>query len=521
MPSQDRRAAARRRAWGRGPIILKFEPLEGRQLLSAKGLPDLVASSLNTVHNADWGDTIDVTGTVLNQGRGTARAGYSVEVLVSTTPQINRNSVKIDEFSMPGGLAPGQSASFDRKIALPSSPIPGFGTTTGAVFVGLWVNPKRKVRETNYHNDEDLGPPYDTSPIAITPQQPALLTGTSLTVNPNTLEWGNSFQIYTQIHNNAQGNAAPTVARVVLTPAGSTFGGPNDVTVGTFNVPAIPAWQTVNVVGSVTLPNLEPSILGANTQFTLTVVPDSTYVTNTVYPGVAPQGPGKDQSSVTVNPNPNITTTRGPLPDLAATTVSIPSSALIWGQSFPVSTTIQNIGQGDAGAFNVLYLLVGPSGSTTNGIVLADVPQSGLAAGASLPLSQTLSLPPRVPNGLSLSAVTVGRIAVLLDPQDALDEVTHTDNTAFSGPATVRVVGTNGSSTVPTGPPILLTQSVTAAPATKAGPKLAQHTLKTTLRPGGKIHRRATKHTVTFTSIEHNLTIFPSKVTDLVKNIFK
>ena len=32
MPSHDRRAAARRRAWGRGPIILRFEPLEERQL---------------------------------------------------------------------------------------------------------------------------------------------------------------------------------------------------------------------------------------------------------------------------------------------------------------------------------------------------------------------------------------------------------------------------------------------------------------------------------------------------------
>ena len=35
MSSDDRRARARRRAWGRGPAILRFEPLEGRQLLSA------------------------------------------------------------------------------------------------------------------------------------------------------------------------------------------------------------------------------------------------------------------------------------------------------------------------------------------------------------------------------------------------------------------------------------------------------------------------------------------------------
>ncbi len=35
MPSHDRRAAGRRRAWGRGPIILKLESLERRALMAA------------------------------------------------------------------------------------------------------------------------------------------------------------------------------------------------------------------------------------------------------------------------------------------------------------------------------------------------------------------------------------------------------------------------------------------------------------------------------------------------------
>ena len=35
MSSQNRRAAGIRRAWGRGPIILKLECLERRELLAA------------------------------------------------------------------------------------------------------------------------------------------------------------------------------------------------------------------------------------------------------------------------------------------------------------------------------------------------------------------------------------------------------------------------------------------------------------------------------------------------------
>ncbi len=57
--AQNRRSAGRRRAWGRGPITLRYDSLEKRELLSAAphGLPDLVGSSFVTVQNADWGDS--------------------------------------------------------------------------------------------------------------------------------------------------------------------------------------------------------------------------------------------------------------------------------------------------------------------------------------------------------------------------------------------------------------------------------------------------------------------------------
>ena len=72
MSSQNRRAAGIRRAWGRGPIILKLESLEPRELLAASAnstLPDLVNSSfVSTPATADWGQTLEVDGRVKNQG---------------------------------------------------------------------------------------------------------------------------------------------------------------------------------------------------------------------------------------------------------------------------------------------------------------------------------------------------------------------------------------------------------------------------------------------------------------------
>ena len=66
MSIDKRRADARRRAWGRGPIILRFEPLEGRALLSttAVALPDLIGQSFQTPTNLNWGDSLDAKGVV-------------------------------------------------------------------------------------------------------------------------------------------------------------------------------------------------------------------------------------------------------------------------------------------------------------------------------------------------------------------------------------------------------------------------------------------------------------------------
>src|SRR3954454_22592943 len=85
MPSLDRRSAGRRRAWGRGPIILKFDPLERREVLSGVGqaLPDLVSSSLVASSTADWSDPVTVTGQITNQGNAPVTQPFQVAIYAS------------------------------------------------------------------------------------------------------------------------------------------------------------------------------------------------------------------------------------------------------------------------------------------------------------------------------------------------------------------------------------------------------------------------------------------------------
>ena len=82
MPSLDRRAAGRRRAWGRGPITLKLESLERRALMAAQAsspLPDLVNSSLTVSSSvSDWGGAVEVEGKVTNQGTAATTAPFEV-----------------------------------------------------------------------------------------------------------------------------------------------------------------------------------------------------------------------------------------------------------------------------------------------------------------------------------------------------------------------------------------------------------------------------------------------------------
>ena len=71
------------------------------------------------------------------------------------------------------------------------------------------------------------------------------------------------------------------------------------MTIGYLNVPAVPAFQTVNVTGQIVLPAVPPSLLAGNTDFTLSMIPDADYVTDPTYPHEATQG--RDQYVKVVN----------------------------------------------------------------------------------------------------------------------------------------------------------------------------------------------------------------------------
>src|SRR5262249_43734545 len=104
-------------------------------------------------------------------------------------------------------------------------------------------------------------------------------------------------------------------------------------------------------------------------------------------------------------------------------------------------TDVQNLGQGDAGTFRVRFLLTGQTGSIVGALYLGDVTVPGLAAGASQQITQTLTLPTRLPAGVTLNSVGYARVAGGGDPENVVNETLKSNDESVSAPFIVRLPG--------------------------------------------------------------------------------
>ena len=541
MSSHDRRAAARRKAWGRGPTILRFEPLEGRQLMTASVIgpaADVLATQFNTVHSAYWGDLFHAGGSVVNQGAATTTAPVPVQIYASTAPILGTagaTTMLLGTAIIPAGLQPGASYTFDQIVGLPPSTAT---VPSQTLYITLWVDPNSAVAEANTIDKAGRGLGIDTSVITIVPHQPADLVGTALSVvptamsAPNVLSWGDSFNVTEQIQNKGEGDAPPTRARIVLTPAGATPGGYNDVTIGNINVPALPAFQSTNVVQAVTLPALEPTTLNGANQFTISVVQDADFLTQPIYPQVADQGPGLDQGPIGILPGPAGTAQLGAnsQPDLAPATVVVSQSSLNWGQNFMVGAVIQNVGLADAGKFTVRFVATGVSGDLTHGIFLGDATVDGLAANSSTNVLTSVHLPAKLPYGTTLASPAYARIYAIVDPEDEVGQSSRSNNMASSAPVLLSVVGVNGETTVPTYPASIYSTAATAIKAAKTAKTTATKATPVlgAAKPAGTKVAKPKKHKVDLlasvsesvtSTVEKQFKALPDNVNKLLKRI--
>ncbi len=497
---------------------------------------DILATQFNTVHSAYWGDLFHASGTVVNQGTATTTAAIPVQIYASTAPILGTagaTTMLLGVAVVPAGLQPGASYSFDQIVGLP--PSTNASVAPGQpLYVTLWVDPSGTVAEANTADKAGRGLGLDTSVISIAPHMPAKLVGTALNVTPthmsaaNALSWGDTFNITEQIRNTGEGDAPPTRARIVLTPAGSTPGGYNDITIGNIAVPAVAAFQTTNVVQSVTLAPSEPITLNGSTQFTISVVQDADFLTQPIYPKVADQGAALDQGPIGILPGPGLPAQPSSLPDLAPASVVVAQPTLHWGETFQVGAVIQNVGLGNAGQFTVRFIATGVAGDLTHGIFLGDTTVAGLAANSATNVLAMVRLPSILPYGTQLASLAYSKIYAVVDPEDRIDQSTRGNNIAGSAPVLLSVVGGDGTTTVPTYAASIYSNPTSATQAAKVA--LTAKTAKPVLgiaTPAGHKAVKKKPHKDFLASIsdsvtnnvEHQLRVFPDNFNKLLQRI--
>ncbi len=441
MPIRDRRNIEERRAGSRTKEMLRLEPLEDRQFLStaAGTAPDLVAVGFQSATTGDWGSPLRIVGDVVNQGNADASGPFSVDVFVSVSPTPNLDAVKIDSISFPDGLGVGESFTIDQEVDLPALPLSGVGAD-GAIHLGLVVDASRDVAELNETNNLGQGTGHDSSLVLIVPKVQADPQPISFTLGQSTALWGDTVPLELTLENNTAGMAPGSIVRIMLTPVGAAPGTGFDVTLaGEIELPdVLPHQQLGPIQGTVTLPPGPPTDFPAAGEFVAWVVTDAE---NDINPQLRPlnlRGQGVDWTilGIAMDPSAPPDNPNAPKTDLAVADLLTPGTTLAWGSRFQVAATVSNPSEIDSPPLRARFLLGGPNGELNNALVLgfAELPE-GLAAGASTTIHQELKLPGNIP-GVNLGA-GLGRIVLQVDPDNEVEELTASNNSAFSAPMTL------------------------------------------------------------------------------------
>ena len=516
----------RAKAWGRGPFPLRLETMESRELLAASvaaaaaavapSLPDITGVSLSTSSQLYWGDSLHAQGTVINQGTTATTSPFNVGIYASSNPT-GANAVLIGEATIPAGLAPGAKATFNQAVVLPTTSIPT--NAAGQIYIATAIDPEKTLSEGSTANNSGVGVGVDSTPVTIASHGPAQLVGSSFSVTPSQAAWGSSVQISAQIQNNGQGNSPATIASIVLSPPGQSPGSPGDVTLQHINVPALDAGQMATITQSVVLPAIPPTTLAGGTTYTLSIVADSAFQTNTLAPHVATRGLGLDMAQMTITTPSGAPTNSSPQPNLDVVSVTAPTTPIALGQTFQVTSDIQNNGTGDSVPVTLRYLLVGADGSLSNGIFLADATLTGLKAGYGQKVVQNLQLPKSFPAGLTLNSSGTAKIAVIANPENTVNMASVANNSATSKTILIQYVNSDGKTVNPnpstTGSTTGGSKKARKVSAAEAALVAKAKTL-TTQEKLNIANQRLEGH-----SISHNIKAFPKRAETYFKNLFK
>ena len=353
MSSDDRRTRARRRAWGRGPTILRFEPLEGRQLLTATNPLAVIASA----------------------------AGMDTSTLAATGTDSHGTTA-----------TPATTTTTTGSASTPAAATTSTTTTAAAATVGT----------TDASLAADSAAPVAAKPVAAKPVvgKPAPagdasnLVALSFTTGHN-LDWGDAFHASGAVKN--VGPTATTAPRDLKIYASTTPSlGSDAVFVGTLTIPSgVPAGGVTSFDADLAAPPVPLATLGNAPSYYL--VPKLSGAASGLAATTQASSAPLD-SVVTVTP-------KVP-PKLVGAGISVNPGGIAWGDTLSVTAIVKNISQGAAPPTNARIILtpVGKTPGAGSDYQIGQVPIPPIGGFQTVTATQKITLPSFAPTLLANSS---------------------------------------------------------------------------------------------------------------------
>jgi pimeloyl-ACP methyl ester carboxylesterase len=177
---------------------------------AANAKPDLVGSYFKVQDTGQWGQTLNTSGTISNNG-GSDSGNFYVQYFLSSNDNITSGDYYLGSKQV-SSIAAGSTRDVSTSLQLPSKLPEGF-TARDDAYIAMYVDRNSNVSESNENNNRNRGLGLDTEEIRLNPGR---------TISHN-LEWkganpnGHRSNINVRLDRATYGNDAPNISSDVAT----------------------------------------------------------------------------------------------------------------------------------------------------------------------------------------------------------------------------------------------------------------------------------------------------------------
>uniref|UniRef100_UPI0039C6CC66 CARDB domain-containing protein n=1 Tax=Umezakia ovalisporum TaxID=75695 RepID=UPI0039C6CC66 len=294
-------------------------------------LPDLVVTEATiSTSTAGWGESLEVSWTVTNQGEGIAKEEWYDYIYLSADDIWNDSDYYLSGFwaGNNGPLAIGASYSLTGNIPIP------YDIAAGNYHLLVVTNPDHYYYNRQYETDET----NNTFAVPITINEVDLpdLVVTEATISTSTAGWGESLEVSWTVTNQGEGIAKEEWYDYIYLSADDIWNDSDYYLSGFWagNNGPLAIGASYSLTGNIPIPY---DIAAGNYHLLVVTNPDHYYYNR--------QYETDETNNTFAVP---ITINEVDLPDLVVTEATISTSTAGWGESLEVSWTVTNQGEGIA-----------------------------------------------------------------------------------------------------------------------------------------------------------------------------